>query len=157
MGNPGKVPMGLLIEKIAEIAQRFQVADLYVFGSRAKEIAARFRQETETECRSVFPQQGGDSDVDIGVMPKPGVRLTAKERVCLMVELEDLLEVNRVDLVILPEADPFLALEVIRGELIYSEDLDRQARYELYVLRRAGDLLPFKQQRLRMILGIGEE
>jgi len=149
--------MGLLIEKIAEIAQRFQVADLYVFGSRAKEIAARFRQETETERRSVFPQRGGDSDVDIGVMPRPGVRLKAKERVCMMVELEDLLEVNRVDLVILPEADPFLALEVIRGELIYSEDLDRQARYELYVLRRAGDLLPFKQQRLRMILGIGEE
>jgi hypothetical protein len=44
-----------------------------------------------------------------------------------MAELEDLLEVNRVDLVILPEADPFLALEVIRGELLYSEELDRQA------------------------------
>ncbi len=64
--------MGFLIEKIAEIAQRFQVADIYVFGSRAKEIATRFRQGTETECRGVFPPRGGDSDVDIGVMPSPG-------------------------------------------------------------------------------------
>jgi len=93
--------MASLGEKIQEIAERFQVADVYVFGSRAKETAARFRPGTE--------------------------------------------------------ADPFLALEVIRGELLYAEDLDRQARDELYVLRRAGDLLPFKRQRLRLILGIGEE
>jgi len=149
--------MASLGEKIQEIAERFQVADVYVFGSQAKEIAARFQQGTEAEYRLSSSLQGSDSDVDIGVMPCRGVKLKAKERVCLIMELEDLLEVNRVDLVILPEAEPFLALEVIRGELLYAEDLDRQARDELYVLRRAGDLLPFKRQRLRLILGIGEE
>ncbi len=46
---------------------------------------------------------------------------------------------------LLPGADPFLALNVIRGELIYTEDFTDQARYELYVLRRAGDLLPLKK------------
>jgi len=41
--------MGSLDANLKEIAQRFQVAEFYVFGSRAKEIAARFRQGTETE------------------------------------------------------------------------------------------------------------
>ena len=51
--------------------------------------------------------------------------------------------------------DSYLALEIIRGELIYTDDPDRQARYELYVLRRAADLLPFKKDRIRMILEEG--
>jgi hypothetical protein len=60
-----------------------------------------------------------------------------------------------VDLVLLPEADAFLALEIIRGELLYSDDLDRQARYQLFVLRRAGDLAPFQKERIRAILEEG--
>jgi len=31
--------------------------------------------------------------------------------------LEELFQTDRVDLVILPEADPYLALDIIRGEL----------------------------------------
>lgn len=143
-------------EKLKKIAERFQVADFYVFGSRAKEIAARFQQDAEPDKASISVQSGSGSDVDIGVMPRRGAKLTAKDRVCLMVELEDLLAVNRVDLIVLPEAEPFLALEVIRGELLYAEDLDRQVRDELYILRRAGDLLPFKRQRMQLIMGIEE-
>lgn len=60
-----------------------------------------------------------------------------------------------MDLVILQETDPFLAVEIIRGELLYTEDPDKEARYELYVLRRAGDLLPFKKERIRMIMEEG--
>lgn len=59
--------------------------------------------------------------------------------------LEDLLQVGRIDLILLPEADPFLALDIIKGELLYTDDPDQQARHELFVLRRAGDLLPFKK------------
>ena len=77
------------------------------------------------------------------------------ERISLAIELEDRFDVPRVDLIILPEADPYLALEVIRGELLYTDDPDRQARHELYILRRAGDLMPFKKQRMRMILEEG--
>mgnify|MGYP001615923093 CR=1 FL=1 len=81
--------------------------------------------------------------------------LDPSKRVRLSFEIEDLLEVSRVDLVILQEAEPFLALEIIRGELLYAEDMDRQAGYELYLLRRAGDLLPFKKERIRMIMEEG--
>jgi hypothetical protein len=57
-----------------------------------------------------------------------------------------------VDLVVLPEADPFLALDVIRGELLTCADADAQAEDELYVLRRAGDLARFARERWRLIL-----
>lgn len=130
--------------KLREIALRYGLEDVYAFGSRAKEVAARLSGE---RTNAAYPK----SDVDIGVRIKPGLALGASERVKLALEIEDLLEVSRVDLVILQETDPFLAVEIIRGELLYTQDPDQQARYELYLLRRAGDLLPFKKERIRMI------
>jgi hypothetical protein len=46
-------------------------------------------------------------------------------------------------------------VDIICGELLYTSDPDQQARYELFVLRRAGDLLPFQRERTRMILEEG--
>jgi hypothetical protein len=40
----------------------------------------------------------------------------------------------------------------VRGELLYRDDEDRQAREELYYLRRAADLAPYQRQRLEGIL-----
>jgi len=137
--------MTSLSEQLQSIAKRYHVAELYVFGSRTVEIAGRVRGQ------AVAPEYP-DSDVDIGVWPAPGQHLTAQDRVHLTIELEDLLEVNRVDLVVLPEVDPFLALDVIRGELLFCEDADAQAEHELYVLRRAGDLAYYERLRWRQIL-----
>jgi predicted nucleotidyltransferase len=134
--------------RISEIALRYGLEEIYAFGSRAKEVVARLHGE---EVSASYPK----SDVDIGVRMKPAIRLGLSERVNLALEIEDLLEVPRADLVPLQEADPFLALEIIRGELLYAEDLDRQARYELYLLRRAGDLVGFKKERIRMIMEEG--
>ncbi len=134
------------IEKqLSLIGSRYDVVALYAFGSRAREISAKVKGEglfSKDTC----------SDVDIGVQLKPGQHLSAKERVRLAIELEDVLDVNRVDLVILNEAEPFLALDIIRGEIIYCSDLDAQAEYELYVLRRAGDLAFYGLKRWQQIL-----
>jgi uncharacterized protein len=92
------------------------------------------------------------SDVDIGVLPKQGCSLHPQAKVRLMAEMEDLLGVGRVDLVSLPEAPPFLAVEIVRGELLYDVNPDRSAEYELFVLRRAGDLAPFERERVRDVL-----
>lgn len=134
--------------KLKEIALRYGLEEIYVFGSRAKEVVARLRVENALVASPT-------SDVDIGVRIKPAATLSASATVHLALEIEDLLEVSCVDLVILQEADPFLSVEIIRGELLYAEDLDRQARYELYLLRRAGDLFPFKKERIRMIMEEG--
>ena len=127
------------------IGNLYGIVALHAFGSRAGEVAGKVRAE-------VISPKTSDSDVDIGVQPRPGRYLNAKERVRLAIDLEDVLDVNRVDLVILGEADPFLALEIVRGELIYFADADAQAEYELYVLRRAGDLAFYARGRWQQIL-----
>lgn len=135
----------LYFEKLKQMAECFRITDVYAFGSRAPEIAARVRGETPAP---EFP----DSDVDIGVQPEPGKRLSIQEKVKLAIELEDLLEAPRVDLVIIPEVDPFLAVEIIRGELLYCQDPDEQAEHELYLLARAGDLAGYERERIESIL-----
>lgn len=139
-----------LILSLQSIARQFHLADIYVFGSRSVEVAARFRAQDATI--NEIPAIITSSDIDMGVLPRAGVILNARDRVALTIAMEDILDAPRVDLVLLPEAEPFLALDIIRGELLYTDDPDRQAEFELYVLRRAGDLLPFKRERLKMIL-----
>jgi hypothetical protein len=117
---------------------------LYVFGSRAEEVYRSL------EADRLAPG-GSSSDVDIGILPAESVVLPVDRKVAIAAGLEDLLGVSRVDLVVLPEADPFLAVNVIRGERLFIRDARRIDEYELFVLRRAGDLAPFERERLAMI------
>jgi hypothetical protein len=57
-----------------------------------------------------------------------------------------------VDLVILSEADPFVAAEVIRGERLFADDTRLADEYELYILRRAGDLVSLERERMALVL-----
>lgn len=135
--------------RLRAILERYGISACYAFGSRAREIAARMKDLTP--CAAT-----GRSDLDIGVEPVRGRRLSLQEKVKLTIELEDLFEVPRVDLVVVSEARPFLALDIMRGELIYCCDLDQQAEHELYILRRAADLVPFQRARIRKILEGGQ-
>jgi hypothetical protein len=89
------------------------------------------------------------SDLDVGA--KPAGPLGIREKSSIAVELEDVLGVPRVDLVVLPEADPFLAANIIRGERLYYADEHFADEYELYILRRAGDLAPLERERLSLL------
>ena len=100
-------------EALAHICHRFHVATLYAFGSQAGEAAAWLTGE-----RRAFER--GRSDLDVGVRPAPGKPLSVEEKVRLAIALEDLFDVGRVDVVSLPEADPFLAANVVRGTLATS-------------------------------------
>ena len=91
--------------------------------------------------------------LDIAVLPARGCALSAHDKVCLALALEDMLDVPRVDLVVLPEADPFLAANIVRGERLYAQDAYKADEYDLYVLRRAGDLAPLERERMALILG----
>lgn len=133
-------------EALAHICKNFRVAILYVFGSRADQVLAW----VEGERLTLDP---GPVDVDVGVRPAPGQPLSVEEKVRLTIVLEDLWGVSRVDLVCLPEADPFLAANVIRGERLYARDEYEADEYDLYILRRAGDLAPLERERIALILG----
>ena len=135
-------------DKIENLAERYKLLEIYVFGSRAHEI------ESLLDGKKVETTHDG-SDLDVAVRISHPQEHNASARVELSSELEDIFEVSRVDLIVLNEADPFLCLEVIKGWLLFVRDPDDQARYELYVMRKAGDLLPFKKERVKAILNEG--
>lgn len=139
------VPLASLGKKLAEIAGKHHLSIIYAFGSRAKEVEALLRQG------SCEPSAAG-RDLDIAVLPEARTKLRVRDKAELALELEDLFGVSRVDLLVLSESDPFLAANAIRGERIFCKDTHAGDEYELYVLRRAGDLAPFERQRIRLIL-----
>jgi predicted nucleotidyltransferase len=133
-------------KELERLSETYKLNSLYAFGSRGR-AAARFVLTAESMSAS-------ESDLDIGVLPR--TPLTVKEKVQLALDLEALFDVSRVDLVILPEADPFLAANIIRGERLYARDSYQADEYDLYILRRAGDLAPLERERMALILARGK-
>lgn len=108
-----------------------RILALYLFGSRVR------GEETE------------QSDVDVGILWREEQTLRD------VLEREDDLERRlglKVDLVDAGRANAFLALDIIRGERVFCADPDRGDEFELYVMRRAGDLAPFERERRRRLL-----
>jgi uncharacterized protein len=150
--------MESLAEGLVRIAELYRLRDVYAFGSRAREVAQRLGGAGVEQVgydgvagREAEPA----SDLDVGVQPQNGASLSARDRVRLSQALEELFGAPRVDLVLLSEASSFLALEVVRGELLYTADPLAQAEHELYVLRRAADLAPLWRARAALILEEG--
>lgn len=148
--HDGAATSDMLRRSIHRLCRDLDIAELYVFGSRASEVAARVRGESMAGAAGAGP--ASRSDIDVGVRPLGRDRPGVDDIVRLAEGLEELLDAPRIDVVVLPEANPFLALEAIRGELLYCADPHEQAEYELYVLRRAGDLAPFQKMREEMAL-----
>jgi predicted nucleotidyltransferase len=110
-----------------------RILALYLFGSRAR------HQET------------ADSDVDVAVLFHFHQNQTLDDVLLLEDTLERRLGV-KVDLVDAGRASAFLALDIIRGERVFCADEDRCDDFDLYVMRRAGDLAPFERERRRRLL-----
>jgi hypothetical protein len=140
--------MSQLHRKVRELCDRYGLDVMYAFGSRSQEIAGHFQDGGELD-------KAATADIDIGAKVKKGSTLSARDKAALAIDLEELLGVQRVDLVILSEADSFLAANIIRGERVFCRDAYLADEYELYVLRRAGDLAPFERERLDMIFNVG--
>jgi len=132
-------------EKITKIASKYRLQIIYAFGSRAKEVLDRL--EGRISQLSSTP-----SDLDIGV--KPEKPLTVEEKVEIAIFFEDLFDLQRVDVVVLPEAPILLALQIVTGEILYRQDQTYEAEYQLYIMRRAAELLPFERLKQKMIMGI---
>lgn len=108
-----------------------RVLAVYLFGSRTR------------------AEEHRASDVDLAVLFEE--RQSLDELLALEGRFQDALG-TEVDLVDLGKASAFLALDVIRGERIYCTDSTRCDEFDLYVLRRAGDLAPFEKERRRVLL-----
>ena len=133
-------------QALARFCRDHHVEMLYAFGSRAK-------QAMSLAAGSSSIHASPDSDLDIGVKVSVNGRADVREKSLMALELEELFEAPRVDLVFLHEADPFVAANVIRGERLFAVDTHDADEYELYVLRRAGDCAPLERERLALIEG----
>lgn len=134
-------------DKLSRIARRFDLEIMYAFGSHAGDALKWLKEEvSELPVSSL-------SDLDIGVKPSPEKKLSVREKAMLATALEDFFCVSKVDLLNLPEADPFLAANIVRGERIFSKNTYLADEYDLYILRRAGDLIPLEKERIALIMG----
>jgi len=131
--------------QVAAIATRFGIDVLYAFGSRAREALAHL-------VGSGTFAAGGTSDLDLAALPEPGRIWSVDDRVLMTAAFEDVFAAPRVDLIVLPGAPPFLTLAAVSGELLFARDRVREANYQLYVLRRAGDLAHFERERRAHLL-----
>ena len=90
------------------------------------------------------------SDVDIGVLFR--TRVPLEELIRIKNQLDDSIP-QTVDLLDVKRAGPFVALDIIRGERFYCRDETATDEFDLYVLRRAGDLEYFERERRAFYLG----
>jgi len=130
--------------KIGSLAKTYRLRLIYAFGSRAREA----KKMAEGGCKTL---RSSPTDLDIGLLSRD--RLSVEEKVRIGLALEDIFGVARVDVVVLSEAPPFLALEIVQGELLFADDPDFEADYQLHVMRVASDLMPFEREKRAMILG----
>lgn len=93
---------------MACLCSEYGIDILYAFGSRAKEVKDWVDEEIEHLPTSL-------SDIDIGIKLLAGKHLHVKEKVQFTVSLEEFFKVPRVDFIVIPEADPFLAANIVRG------------------------------------------
>ena len=129
------------------ICREHSVAILYSFGSRAKELLAWLN-----DPEAILAP--GPSDVDLGIKPLPATEFNWKTEVALEQALQDLLGVERIDLVNLDNVNPFLAAEVVHGERLYAKSEYAADNFDLYILRQEGDLAFLEDERARLLLGI---
>lgn len=131
---------------LEQICKQFGVEALYVFGSQAEKVQDWVKEREDHLLSS-------SSDVDIGIKGMPGKKFSVSEKVSLSMALEDFFACKRVELALLNEADPFLAAEIIRGERLFAQNEYEADEYDLYILRRAGDLAPLERERMALVLG----
>jgi predicted nucleotidyltransferase len=121
---------------LEHLAERFDLAAVYLFGSRAEDGLRCLRGEP------VVPE---GSDLDIGVVFRdPG--FDPRRLSLLQVGLEDLFAPLRVDLVPLQRVDPLFQFNAIEGHRVAAPDLLAADRWELVVMNRAEELLPIQRQ-----------
>ena len=135
--------MSARFQKIKSICERYQVKLFYVFGSRGGELVQAIHDDSIRLAKS-------PSDLDFGVLTHSP--LSIENKINLTMELENLFGLFDIDLFILQEVDTFLAANIVRGERVFAEDPYRADEYELFVLRRAGDLAELERERMAIIL-----
>jgi predicted nucleotidyltransferase len=126
------VTLDAISSAVARVAaQDPRILAVYLYGSRSR------------------GEERPDSDVDLGILY--GDPADVFDVIDLEIALRDQLGLP-VQAVDVGRCSAFLAFDIISGERIYCTDSTRCDEFDLYVMRRAGDLAPYERERIRMIL-----
>lgn len=116
------------------------LAAAYVFGSRARGQAHR------------------DSDVDVAVLFDPARVPDREERsrraVRLCADLVGVTHENALDVVVLNDAPPELAVSALSGRRLYLADAEADRSFSRTAMLRLGDLRPFLDRTRRLKLEV---
>lgn len=131
---------------LGQICEDFGLLALYLFGSRADDGLRLLRGEEVS---------GEGSDLDVGIVFRSLPQdLSVLSR--LQVELEEIFEPLRVDVVPLHQVDALFQYSTIEGHRVAATDEDEADRYELIVMNMATELL-FIQRQLEVELSSGHD
>lgn len=117
------------------VCRRHGIAAVYLFGSRA---------DDGKKALAGDPIPAGASDLDVGVLfddPRFHPRVLPR----LQIELDEVFDPLRVDLVPLQRLDALFQFEAIDGHRVAAADPLAADEYELLVMRRAAELLPIER------------
>ena len=117
---------------------------LYLFGSRA--------QDGLDLLGGARVERSG-SDLDVGAVFAPPA-FDHRRLGSLQVGLEDVFAPLRVDLVPVQRVDALFQFAVIQGHRVVVTDSSRADLFELYVMRRAAELLPIQRRIERELFGV---
>ncbi|MFH1799191.1 MAG: nucleotidyltransferase domain-containing protein [Candidatus Omnitrophota bacterium] len=113
-----------------------------------------FKKQSDIQCAILFGSVALGkttpmSDIDIGVYFDNDVdKLSASDRqIDITCILMSLYHINRVDVVILNFADPFLRFQVVKtGQLIYAKDIKEFYRFKAVSFGRYQEIKPLYEQ-----------
>ena len=123
-------------ETLDHLCREHGLLAVYLFGSRADDGLRLLQGEAVS-------REG--SDLDIGVVFREPLR-NPRALSSLQVELEDIFDPLRVDLVPLQRVDALFQFSAIDGHRVAAADPDEADRYELVIMNRAAELLPIQRQ-----------
>lgn len=119
-----------------KICEDYGLLAVYLFGSRADHGLAFLRDEAVEDA---------GSDLDVGVVFRDR-EVPVMQLGPLQADLDRLFMPFRVDLVPLQKVDALFQFEAIEGHRVAAPDLVEADYFELYVMRRAAELLPIQRR-----------
>lgn len=109
--------------KIEEVAEKYHIGLMILFGSRAKKQLRHFHQEADFDIAYLSKSERSEGeDEAYASSPKD---LSGKEIIDLDCDLMDVFSSDRIDLMDLRKANPFLRYEIARNsQLLFGEEID---------------------------------
>ncbi len=127
----------MLYRHIEEIAGRYGILAIYLFGSQA-EVGKRY-----LDGEDVIPDAFSDLDVSVAFKALPDAIIKTYGE--LYKEISDIFDPFNIDLIFMHEVNSLFQYEIIKGIRIYEQDINKTDELEEGIMKKAEDLFFRKQ------------